>query len=60
VNTPQTSRRAEEHWSQEVDAVRAELEAADRRVRTLARTQPLTMIALALAAGFVVGRIVRG
>ena len=65
ARTSQTSqqmshRGRELDWSDQLEPFRAEIEAVDRRIRTLARTQPLTVVAVALAAGFVLGRIIRG
>ena len=61
ARTSQTSQRGRElDWSDQLEPFRAEIEAVDRRIRTLARTQPLTVVAVALAAGFVLGRIIRG
>jgi hypothetical protein len=63
VSTSQTSRasqRAEDGpWGEQLEAVRAELEAVDRKIRTFARTQPLTIVVAALTAGFVLGRMIR-
>ena len=60
MNTSQTSQRAiDGNWGEQMEAIRAELAAADRRIRTLARTQPLTVVVAALAAGFVLGRLIR-
>ena len=60
MNTSQTSQRTQDgHWGEQMEAVRAELAAADRKIRTLARTQPLTIVVAALAAGFVLGRLIR-
>ena len=39
-------------------AVREDVADLDRRVRTMAREQPLLMLAMALAGGYLVGRIV--
>jgi len=47
-------------WQQQLESVRAELSAADRRIRDAARTQPLTVVAIALGAGFMLGRLMRG
>jgi len=61
ARTAQTSNRGRElDWSDQLEPFRAEIEAVDRRIRTMARTQPLTVVAVALAAGFVLGRIIRG
>jgi hypothetical protein len=61
MNEAQTARRGRElDWSDQLEPFRAEIEAVDRRIRTMARTQPLTVVAVALAAGFVLGRIIRG
>lgn len=60
MSTSQTSHRAEDGpWDEQLEAVRAELEAVDRKIRTFARTQPLTIVVAALAAGFVLGRLIR-
>ncbi|HSP98127.1 MAG TPA: hypothetical protein VL049_12930 [Candidatus Dormibacteraeota bacterium] len=60
MTTSQTSQRAHDaHWGEQMEAVRAELAAADRKIRALARTQPLTIVMAALAAGFVLGRLIR-
>ena len=60
MTTSQTSQRAHDgNWGEQMEAVRAELAAADRRIRTFARTQPLTIVVAALAAGFVLGRLIR-
>ena len=42
----------------DVKAVREDVADLDRRVRTMAREQPLLMLAVALAGGYLVGRIV--
>ncbi len=42
----------------DVKAVREDVADLDRRVRTMAREQPLLMLAMALAGGYLVGRIV--
>ena len=42
----------------DVRAVREDVADLDRRVRTMAREQPLLMLAVALAGGYLVGRIV--
>ena len=61
MNEARTARSGRElDWSDQLEPFRAELEAVDRRIRTMARTQPLTVVAVALAAGFVLGRIIRG
>ena len=61
ARTSQTSHRGREmDWSDQLEPFRAEIEAVDRRIRTMARTQPLTVVAVALAAGFMLGRIIRG
>jgi hypothetical protein len=61
ARTSQTSHRGRElGWSDQLEPFRAEIEAVDRRIRTMARTQPLTVVAVALAAGFMLGRIIRG
>jgi hypothetical protein len=61
MNEERSSRkRHETNWSEEIEPFRAEIEAVDRRIRSLARTQPLTVVAVALAAGFFLGRIIRG
>ena len=54
------NRGRELDWSDQLEPFRAEIEAVDRRIRTMARTQPLTVVAVALAAGCVLGRIIRG
>jgi hypothetical protein len=61
VNTSQTSsqRAYDGNWGEQIEAVRAELAAADQKIRALARTQPLTVVAAALAAGFLLGRLIR-
>ena len=59
MNTAQTSHPLAEGWGEQLEAVRAELDAIDRQIRSMARTQPLTVVAVALAAGFVLGRIIR-
>lgn len=58
MSTARTHKSASRH--DELDAVRAELAAADRRVRRMVREQPLTVVVVALAAGFLLGRIIRG
>ncbi|MBX3024153.1 hypothetical protein KF840_04505 [bacterium] len=57
--TPILDRATDGQWHEQLDAVRAELSALDRRLRRAARTQPLTVIAGALAAGFLLGRLLR-
>lgn len=60
MNTTQMLDRATDgQWHEQLDAVRAELSALDQRIRRAARTQPLTVIAVALGAGFVLGRLLR-
>jgi ElaB/YqjD/DUF883 family membrane-anchored ribosome-binding protein len=41
------------------DALRAELADVDRRLRGLVREKPLVAVGLAMAAGFLLGRILR-
>lgn len=57
--SPTRTPKSESHHDP-IESVRAELAAVDRRVRRLVREQPLTVLAAALAAGFVLGRIIRG
>ncbi|MEO8603695.1 MAG: hypothetical protein ABI629_14070 [bacterium] len=41
------------------DALRAELADADRRLRALVRDRPLLAVGVAVAAGFIIGRLLR-
>lgn len=59
MNTSHTTPHAVDGWNESLDAVRAEIDAIDQRIRAMARTQPLTVVAVALAAGFVIGRLIR-
>lgn len=42
-----------------IEALRAEVADADRRLRAFVRERPFVAIGLAVAAGFVVGRVLR-
>jgi hypothetical protein len=60
VNTAQSIDRATDgQFNDQIEAVRAELAALDERIRDAARTQPLTVVAIALGAGFLLGRLMR-
>ena len=60
MNTTQMLDRATDgQFNEQIDAVRAELAAIDERIRDAARTQPLTVVAIALGAGFLLGRLMR-
>lgn len=52
------TRRASRH--DQLEAVRAEVSAVDRRLRRVVREQPLSVVLGALAVGFVLGRVIRG
>jgi len=41
------------------DALRAELAEVDRRLRVLVREKPLIAVGIAVAAGFLLGRVLR-
>lgn len=57
--TDMIDRATDGQWHEQLEAVRAELAAVDRRIREATRTQPLTVVAIALGAGFVLGRLMR-
>ena len=42
-----------------VEALRAELADADRRLRALVRQRPFVAVGVAVAAGFLIGRLLR-
>jgi hypothetical protein len=52
-------RATDGQFNEHIESVRAELEALDQRIREAARTQPLTLVAVALGAGFMLGRLMR-
>lgn len=52
------TRRSSRH--DQLEALRAEVSAVDRRLRRVAREQPLSVVLGALAVGFVLGRVIRG
>ena len=57
--TSRTQTRKASRYDQ-LEAVRAEVSAADRRLRRAVREQPLTVVLAAVAVGFVLGRVIRG
>lgn len=58
--TSRTRTRKTTSRHDQLEAVRAEVSAVDRRLRRAVREQPLMVVAAALAAGFVLGRVIRG
>ncbi|MFN0062753.1 MAG: hypothetical protein ACKVPX_09570 [Myxococcaceae bacterium] len=59
-NTESRLRELGEHVVPQMEALEKKLEAASKRARQFIKEQPGACLLGALAAGFVIGRIVRG